>query len=275
MLLFYEDLMSAWQSEVGRLGSLIGTRAYDISAVRESMAEFVDEELWHHRSSLEDLIDDRDVSMPAKATYLALRLAHGTLPSRDALDLIACLAEYGLEPNPEESRSDAEKRSQMRLQAAEREARAAWQHLREHRALLVKLLSQATASNGRNVDRGTHDEYVHLVSSVKERAKKLITPGATAIVVSKGDEDLLDLPGITGWHFPRDEDGTYAGYHPASSEDVVAHLQHLRRKGAHFMVLPSPYLWWLDHYAGLRKYVEKHARLVGADESCRIYKFID
>ena len=42
--------------------------------------------------------------------------------------------------------------------------------------------------------------------------------GSTVVVVSKGDEQLVNFAGITGWHFPRSANGQYAGHHPADSD---------------------------------------------------------
>ena len=43
------------------------------SGVRESVAEFLEEELCHHRVSMEDLAADRQISFAAKSLYLTLR----------------------------------------------------------------------------------------------------------------------------------------------------------------------------------------------------------
>ena len=57
-------------------------------------------------------------------------------------------------------------------------------------------------------------DYDQLVLRIREVVSGALPPGATVIVVSKGDEELLKLDEIRAWHFPRYEDGVYAGYYP-------------------------------------------------------------
>ena len=96
--------------------------------------------------------------------------------------------------------------------------------------------------------------------------------GAIALVVSKGDERLLAFSGRTGWHFLRDEQGLYAGHHPADSAAAIEALERLRRHGAGYLVIPQVALWWLDHYAGLREHLDRQARVVARhDRTAVIY----
>jgi hypothetical protein len=91
-------------------------------------------------------------------------------------------------------------------------------------------------------------------------------------VVSRGDDALVDLDGRTGWHFPRCDDGRYAGHYPKDSESAISHLEDLRRKGVRYLVIPATALWWLDHYEGLRSHLEQHYRLlVHRSDACAIY----
>ena len=86
---------------------------------------------------------------------------------------------------------------------------------------------------------------------------------ATILVVSKGDEALLNQGGRAAWHFPQAPDGSsYAGYYPADSAGAVAELHRLRARGADFLLFPATAFWWLDHYDGLRAELERSSRLV-------------
>jgi hypothetical protein len=87
-----------------------------------------------------------------------------------------------------------------------------------------------------------------------------IPAGATVLVVSKGDEALLRIQGCTGWHFPRADNGAYAGHHPADSAEAIAHLEALRTQGARYLVFPSTSLWWFDFYAGFREHLDGRYR---------------
>ena len=90
-----------------------------------------------------------------------------------------------------------------------------------------------------------------------------LPPGATVAVVSRGDDQLVDFASVDGWHFPRLDDGVYAGYHPKDSPAAIAHLEHIRAQGAEYFVIPVTSLWWLDHYEEFFRYLEEHYRRVG------------
>ena len=100
-----------------------------------------------------------------------------------------------------------------------------------------------------------------------------VTPeGSTVAVVSKGDPHLVELEGRTGWHFPRDADGAYAGFHPRISEDAIDDVEALRGAGARFLCLPATAFWWLDHYQGLAAWLDGHCLALVSDPStCVVY----
>jgi hypothetical protein len=121
-------------------------------------------------------------------------------------------------------------------------------------------------------ERRESPEYEQVAVLTRRAVLGVVPPGATVLVVSRGDERLLELDGRTGWHYPRAADGVYAGYYPGSSEEAVDHLEELRRRGAAFLVIPRTGLWWLEHYAGLREHLERRYRNVAAGRGeCVIY----
>ena len=83
------------------------------------------------------------------------------------------------------------------------------------------------------------ESYDELIPRFREVVRNAVSPGATVLVVSKGDNKLLELSGVTAWHFPRREDGVYAGHYPADSKAAIAHLETLRIKGRSFWSFPS------------------------------------
>nr|MBA2294142.1 glycosyltransferase [Actinomycetota bacterium] len=94
------------------------------------------------------------------------------------------------------------------------------------------------------------------VADLRRLVVESLPADAVVLVVSRGDEALLHLGGRTGWHFPRNGAGEYAGHHPATSADAIAELERLRLEGATHLVFPSTELWWLDHYEELRGHLE-------------------
>jgi O-antigen biosynthesis protein len=151
-------------------------------------------------------------------------------------------------------------------------------HARETvRARFLEVIAAALAKepkqipsreNGRDANGSVSaPSYGQLIERIRGLASRVLPRQATVLVISKGDDDLLQLDGRTAWHFPRAEDGSYAGYYPATSANAVAHLEALRAKGADFLLFPTTALWWLEHYAGLRQHLERHYQTLASEEN--------
>jgi ATP-binding cassette, subfamily B, bacterial len=94
----------------------------------------------------------------------------------------------------------------------------------------------------------------------RELVARMTPEGATVLVVSRGDGELVRLASHSAWHFPQVADGVWAGHHPADSGAAIAHLEQLRARGAEFIVFPFTSMWWLDHYQELRRHLERDHR---------------
>ena len=153
---------------------------------------------------------------------------------------------------------------------------------RRHEALEARL--DAVVAGLANLDDGAHwtttasdgpahhQRYRRMTVRVHEIVQNVVPAGAVVVVVSKGDDDLLEFEGREGWHFPQDERGVYAGYYPAESSQVIAHLQNLGAKGAGYFLLPSTGYWWLDHYAEFGQYLAHTYQRLWTDRHCVIYE---
>lgn len=118
---------------------------------------------------------------------------------------------------------------------------------------------------------GGHPDYFGLVDKVTSTVTATVPSSKTVLMVSKGDENLLRLGSRSGWHFPRLNDGRYAGYYPVDSADAIEQLEELRGRGADYIVFPATSLWWLDHYPELREHLETRYVTVLKDGTCAIY----
>jgi hypothetical protein len=106
--------------------------------------------------------------------------------------------------------------------------------------------------------------------------RKTLPADATVLVISKGDEELLRLDGRRGWHFPRTDEGLYAGHHPIDSDAAIAHLEELRAAGARYLVIPGPSFWWLDYYTAFDEHLRTNYSLVLEEpETCLIFALSD
>jgi len=114
-------------------------------------------------------------------------------------------------------------------------------------------------------------QYQELVHRVQASSSRL-EPGAAVIVVSRGDDALLQLNGRRAWHFPQDDKGSFAGNYPADGAAVIESLETLCAKGGDHVLFPQTAFWWLDHYEGLRQYLETRGRRVLADADCIVYR---
>jgi len=113
-----------------------------------------------------------------------------------------------------------------------------------------------------------------LVARIREVIPEVVPVGAIVAVASKGDPELVLLPGRHGWHFPRDASGRYAGHYPPDGRAAVEHVEQLRAAGAGFLVFPATGRWWLEHdrYSELREHLESKGVVVLDQEgTCVIY----
>jgi GT2 family glycosyltransferase len=120
--------------------------------------------------------------------------------------------------------------------------------------------------------RRPSDQYIELTDQVRRVVAATVPAGATVLIVSRGDDELLRMKGRNAWHFPRTDDGAYAGHHPADSREAIVQLEAQRAAGAGYIVFPRTGLWWLEHYEGLRRHLDTEYRLRLSDpERCVIY----
>jgi hypothetical protein len=115
-------------------------------------------------------------------------------------------------------------------------------------------------------------EYAELVANVQSEVSASLPPAASALVLSKGDPALLEIPGIAAAHFPQDACGGYAGHHPRDGESATAQLEELRRRGAQYLVIPATARWWLEHYGAFAAHLGNHGRLIcDVPDACLIF----
>jgi GT2 family glycosyltransferase len=114
--------------------------------------------------------------------------------------------------------------------------------------------------------------YRKLIREIREAVDARVPPDATVLVISRGDDHLLQLGAHAAWHFPQDERGSYSGHHPPDSGTAIEQLERLREKGADFLLVPETASWWLEHYDGFARHLEDHYREVtDAGEPCRLF----
>lgn len=105
-------------------------------------------------------------------------------------------------------------------------------------------------------------QYAELVRRMRLAICETLPAEVKVAVISRGDAALLDLPGVSATHFPQDAAGEYAGHHPPSSADAIAHLEQLRIGGVEYLAVPDTARWWLEHYDGFAEHLSNRAEVV-------------
>ena len=142
---------------------------------------------------------------------------------------------------------------------------------RLYRSLLVQ---DATSAPPRSDPKPSWPRYAD-AERVSEALAGRVPPESKVLIVTHGDDELLAFSDWRTSHFPQDEGGGYAGFHPADSGEAIGHLEDLRAAGAEYLVFPPTAGWWLDHYRGLRMHLESSYRFVSASpDECVVVSLV-
>jgi hypothetical protein len=119
-------------------------------------------------------------------------------------------------------------------------------------------------------------EYEQLRRRIRDAADTTLPPDATVMVISKGDNQLLELNGRRTRHFSQADNGGYEDAHPADSREAIALLESGRSTGAGFLLIPKTSFWWLEYYRDFREHLEHAYTVAMRDErTCLIYDLED
>jgi GT2 family glycosyltransferase len=140
-----------------------------------------------------------------------------------------------------------------------------WSAIDEIREL-VRAQSHAQGAGAVHADvgeraRGQRADYRRLKHQLRDFLADALPADARVAVVSKGDEELIRLPGLRADHFPRALGGGYAGFYPPDGTAAIAHLEWVRSTGAEFLAFPRTSEWWLGSYPRLRAHLERTCRV--------------
>ena len=99
---------------------------------------------------------------------------------------------------------------------------------------------------------------------------RITAPGALIVAADMGDPTIFYYAQRKGWHF-LEKDAIYAG-NPSDSQEAIADLEQLRRRGATHLVFTTNTFWWLDYYPEFAQHLSENAKLMEATPEFRIYK---
>lgn len=123
---------------------------------------------------------------------------------------------------------------------------------------------------GVDQERWKANAWWHQIERATQDIVRLIPPGDSFILVDEEHWGMgADLAGRRRIPF-LERDGEYSG-EPPDDETAINEVARLRQAGASFMVFAWPYLWWLDHYAGLRQYLSVTFRCVRESDALVVF----
>ncbi len=115
--------------------------------------------------------------------------------------------------------------------------------------------------------RRPNPRYEREAEQLREAVCATVPADATVLVVSRGDEALLELERPRAPSTSR-RPRTAAGRAtiPPTARRRSATSRRCASSGAELLVVPPTYRWWLSHYEGLREHLEARYRAVVSDE---------
>jgi hypothetical protein len=117
----------------------------------------------------------------------------------------------------------------------------------------------------------TAERYAAIIAHLREQVARHVPVGGRVAVVSRGDPNLVDFAAAEGWHFPQNELGTWAGYHPVDGRSALRHLDELRARGVRYFAVPATSGWWLEWYRELHVFLTEACTAVACDDRVSLF----
>jgi hypothetical protein len=171
--------------------------------------------------------------------------ALATSPAEDLQTSLAVLVAHARRQGPQGSDSELLARAIARLVVQMRMSRAP---------------GQDVATEDVVSDEAVDVPYEELVARMRELVSSASPLGARVAVISRGDGDLLRIPGCDARHFPAGRDGAYAGFYPADGRAALAQLTEAIESGVGYLAVPETGRWWLDFYPEFGAYLRHQCR---------------
>ena len=109
------------------------------------------------------------------------------------------------------------------------------------------------------------------IEGVQQMVLEATPPDAVVLLLTSGDDALVQIEERTVWHFPCDEGGQFVSGRPQDGAEAIAQVSKLQARGATHIAFPEPELWWLDHYSGLAAFLESSGELISRSEPGVVY----
>jgi glycosyltransferase involved in cell wall biosynthesis len=143
------------------------------------------------------------------------------------------------------------------------------------RLLAGELLWRGIDADQEAWKRSAGYQWMRRRQAASEALRRLVPGGESYILVD--DQQWADpgergavLAGRTTLPFV-ERGGRYWGQ-PADDSEAIDELERLRRAGATCIAFAWPCFWWLDHYRGLERHLQKHFACTLRDENLIVFE---
>ena len=109
-------------------------------------------------------------------------------------------------------------------------------------------------------------------AAVRDLVQGNVPAGASVLVMSVGNEELVEWTAVQAAHFPQNDEGAYLG-HELGDAEALEELERLHQAGAEYFVVPAPQLPGLTNTLRvLQDRLENHYHGIVRDGAyCAIY----
>lgn len=120
-----------------------------------------------------------------------------------------------------------------------------------------------TADHARLLEQYRDVPYRITLTQLREAVRQKVPEGATVLVVTRGNDELLQFERRQGWHFLRDKQGGHAG-NPSDGKQAIKELEEHKTQGARYLLIPEDSRWWLTHqlYKEFADHLEKSGKRI-------------
>lgn len=141
------------------------------------------------------------------------------------------------------------------------------EHLESRYAFVVRqadigAIVRLSSGSGGRAALGVPERPRSDLKQLRAVVRSILPEDARLLVISKGDEALQKFDQREARHFPCAEDGGYAGYYPADSDEAITRLDAQIDLGWQYLVVPAASAWWLEFYEGFARHLYTGHRIV-------------
>jgi hypothetical protein len=115
---------------------------------------------------------------------------------------------------------------------------------------------------------------IQLVPPMRDLLASILERGAGVLIVSDGNDEWLNID-HKAWHFPQDASGRHVPISRSRGLSMLAQLDALRDRGAHYLVIPSTSFWMVERSEELLRYLSRSKLIALRERICAVFELRD